>query len=564
MTNIPRICAQNKQHSFLISKEDQLFYDRIAAVFGHKKYTIPVPTLCPDCRQQRRSAFRNERKLYNRRCDLTGKEIISMYSADKPFRVYDQKEWWSDQWDPLQYGRDFDFNRPFFEQFRELQKEVPRVSILNTNSENSEYTNYTANNKNAYLIFSNSYGHNENCYYGTCLSKCTSCLDAINISDCQYCVDVSDCKNCYRLVSSRNCTDCSESYFLSDCKRSKNCIACKGLRDKQYCILNKQYSKGEYFKLMEQLKLYTYTGFSKARNFFDAFDQRTPHISTHQYTCDDSTGDYLENAKKCRSCFDTSDSQDGAYLQYSVNGNYSCFDSSYSGGSTQCYETHSMVSGNHCLFINIAWWGTQNLYYCELCFNNTTDCFGCIGLRHKQYCILNKQYTKEEYEILVPKIIEHMQKSGEWGEFFPMSLSPFAYNETIAQDFFPLKRDQVLQRGIMWKEEQESSKYYGPSIEIADDIGGTPADITNQILSCSSCHRRYKIIVHELRFYQMMNLPLPRQCFDCRHLKRLELRNPRKLWDRTCMKCSTPIQTSYAPDRKEIVYCEKCYQESVY
>jgi len=38
----------------------------------------------------------------------------------------------------------------------------------------------------------------------------------------------------------------------------------------------------------------------------------------------------------------------------------------------------------------------------------------------------------------VPKIIEHMQKMGEWGEFFPSSLSPFGYNETVAEEYYPI------------------------------------------------------------------------------------------------------------------------------
>jgi hypothetical protein len=51
---------------------------------------------------------------------------------------------------------------------------------------------------------------------------------------------------------------------------------------------------------------------------------------------------------------------------------------------------------------------------------------------------LNKQYTKEEYEKLLPKIIAHMKKTGEWGEFFPISISPFNYEETPAMDYYPL------------------------------------------------------------------------------------------------------------------------------
>ena len=87
----------------------------------------------------------------------------------------------------------------------------------------------------------------------------------------------------------------------------------------------------------------------------------------------------------------------------------------------------------------------RNLIYCMNCVNGTNNCFGCVGLNHKQYCILNKQYTREEYEELVPRIIEHMMKTGEWGEFFPSSLSPFGYNETVAQEYFPLSRKEVLE-----------------------------------------------------------------------------------------------------------------------
>jgi Zn ribbon nucleic-acid-binding protein len=59
--------------------------------------------LCPECRQQRRLSFRNERNLYKRDCDATGKSIISIYSPDKPYKVYNQDFWWSDNWDAMDY-----------------------------------------------------------------------------------------------------------------------------------------------------------------------------------------------------------------------------------------------------------------------------------------------------------------------------------------------------------------------------------------------------------------------------------------------------------------------------
>ena len=111
-----RECKQC-QGTFEMTESDYQFLEKISPTFAGIKYQIPSPTLCPDCRQQRRLSFRNERNLYRRKCDASGKDIIAMHSPDKPHRVYDQKIWRSDDWDPLKYGRDFDFSKSFTEQF---------------------------------------------------------------------------------------------------------------------------------------------------------------------------------------------------------------------------------------------------------------------------------------------------------------------------------------------------------------------------------------------------------------------------------------------------------------
>jgi hypothetical protein len=144
-----KVCKQCNSN-FEITDKDLEFYDKISPSFpspdskesGLKKFLIPTPKLCPECRMKRRLSFRNERKLYRRKCDITGKNIISMYSPDKKFLVYDNDYWWSDNWNVMDYGRDFLFNKTFFEQFENLLKVVPMASILNTNTENSEYNNY--------------------------------------------------------------------------------------------------------------------------------------------------------------------------------------------------------------------------------------------------------------------------------------------------------------------------------------------------------------------------------------------------------------------------------------
>ena len=131
---------------------------RSDGVVASKKYLIPPPTLCPDCRQQRRLTFRNERKLYKRKCDATGKDIVSIYSPDKEYRVYTQEYWWSDAWDAMSYGREFDFSRSVMEQMKELMREVPRFSLANVylSLENCEYSNHLASSRNCYMSYNGS------------------------------------------------------------------------------------------------------------------------------------------------------------------------------------------------------------------------------------------------------------------------------------------------------------------------------------------------------------------------------------------------------------------------
>jgi len=121
-----RLCKRE----FYIYKEDIDFYNFISPVFSQETLSLPTPSLCPDCRQKRRLVWRNDRNLYKRKCDATGKEIISIFSPDKPFRVYDSEFYWSDTWDIEMSEREFDFSRSFFSQFSDLYISVPKRALL--------------------------------------------------------------------------------------------------------------------------------------------------------------------------------------------------------------------------------------------------------------------------------------------------------------------------------------------------------------------------------------------------------------------------------------------------
>ena len=97
-----KICRISGQE-FFVTDKDLEFYEKISPVFAGNKYLIPSPTLCPDERQRRRLAFRNERNFYHRKCNLSGKQFISMYDSNSPYTVYEPQSWYSDEWDRMKY-----------------------------------------------------------------------------------------------------------------------------------------------------------------------------------------------------------------------------------------------------------------------------------------------------------------------------------------------------------------------------------------------------------------------------------------------------------------------------
>lgn len=547
-----KTCGKCK-NNFEITSRDQVFYDKIK---------VPEPTLCPECRNQRRMSFRNERHLYQRKCDLCAKFFLSIYEANRAFPVYCYDCWWSDKWDAQSFGQTYDGSRSFFEQLKELFNKIPHLGIVTAYCENSDYANYTNYSKNCYLVFGCHAA--EDCYYGWRMHDGLQCVDCLQIDKSKYCYDCVDCNECYSLFFSQDCNHCNDSAFLYDCKSCQDCLFSAGLRNKQYCIFNKQYSKEEYEKEKRKFDLGSHKSLLFAQEKFKKFLQNYPRRATFVINSENVTGDHIINSKNVYLGFNIKNIHDGAYLE-SCEDVKDAMDSTFCGWPAELnYEGISAgcVHAYNCKFCDTSWSNT-NIEYCNSC-HHSKELFGCFGLHRKnEYCILNKQYAPSEYAELKKQIINDMISRKEYGEFFPLNVSPFAYNETVANDYYPLSEKEALAQGFTWK--KSNPKEYQPQkCNIADHIRDIPDSITKEILACENCRKNYKVIVQELQFYQKFNVPIPRNCFHCRHQGRMNQRNSRQLYQRECSKCTSVIQTTYTPERPEKVYCEKCYLQEVY
>ena len=576
--------CKNCKNDFTIFPEDFLFYQKIG---------VPAPLWCPHCRFIRKLTFINERSLYKRVCGNCKESTITMYSPETEIPVWCVKCYLSDALDARDYARDYDFSKTFFEQFKELKYSTPHRA-LDQNERNEggcEFSNYCYTSKNVYLSFFTS--SSENIKYSKChFKRNKNCVDCFTIEDDDRGYELIHSNKNYNASFLVESSQCIESQFLYDCSNCVNCCLSSNLRNKSFVFKNQQLTKEEYKKAVEELQLETYTGQQNAKALFAAIAQKAIHKHAHIKNAVNTIGDFIENSKDIYHCYDLAQCENVRYTHSAIATTKDCYDLIFTGRLEESYEaTVAGRAGSRLLFALSCGGGGKDIFYSDSC-RGCSDCFGCVSLHKKQYCILNKQYTKEVYFEMIEKIKKHMTempyvdsvgREYPFGECFPTDISSFAYNETVAFEEAPLTKEQALAMGYKWKDME--AKAYAATVT-ADSLPNSINDVTDavcdEIIECpnkgdtrTQCTSAFKIIPDELAFYRQMRLPLPRFCPNCRYHQRLVWRNPFHFYVRRCMcmlsghnheagTCSTIFETTYAPEKPDVIYCERCYQQEIY
>jgi len=417
----------------------------------------------------------------------------------------------------------------------------------------------------------------EECYYSRGMTDNKDCVDCIRTNQCQICyegVDINSCYNCMFIQDSDNCNEC---YFSSNLIGCKYCFGCDNLSQKQYYIYNENVGEEKWKEFISNLKLTR----DSIKDYYQKLEEirlKNPKRFAKIIKCENSDGDHLINCKNSRFCFDSQKLEDCAYCFEVPNEAKDAYDYSTFGLTTNMvYECNSCgYNAYNIVFSNDTWNSVQDCLYCDN-VQSSKKCFGCVGLRKGEYCILNKQYSPEDYEKKVSEIITKMKEAGEWGEYMPIGISVYGYNETIANDYFPLTKEQAVAMGATWQDDDRMIHFDGPFYEPKESI---EEYINNEserqallagILKCQVTGKPYKIIPQELAFYMKHKLPIPTISFEARHKARIAKRNPMNLWERQCdceesthghgARCEAKFESTYAPDRPYKVYCETCYQK---
>jgi hypothetical protein len=518
--------CQNCKNDFIIEDEDFEFY---------KKMKVPAPTWCPECRAKRRMSFYNIRTLYKRKCDKCGGGTLSLYDDGVKFPVYCQKCWWKDDWDATEYAREYDFNKTFFEQFKELKMAVPRLALETDflRMVNSPYVNACSALKNCYLVFLG--GTSENCFYSISFGDVRDSMDCTNVTLAENSYYLFNCARIYNSSFLVNCNDCIDVHFSKNLINCQNCFGCVNLKNKSYYIFNERYSKEAYKERIKEFNFGSYAETIKIREKVSELVLQYPVKYMVGYKNEDVSGNYIWKSKDIKNSYGIDNGENVKYSSMLELGpTRDCYDfTNWGENANNVYETVHAGENVSNLKFNKNVWMSCDVEYSDSIFHSN-NIFGSVFLNKKSYCILNKQYHKEKYFEMVEKIkrqmneMPYINESGlkyEYGEFFPSELSLFAYNETIAQEFYPMTKEAVLKSGFRWKNSEK--KDYQTTIEakdLPDNIKDVEDSILKEVIGCktrpedrerSGCTTAFKIIPKELEFYKKMNIPLPRYCPNC-------------------------------------------------
>ncbi len=556
--------CQNCKKDFTIKSEDFSFYEKIK---------VPAPTWCPECRMIRRFSFQNTWSLFWRNCDLCKERTMSVYPPEYNLTVYCSKCWWGDSWDGTEYAMEYDPMRPFLDQVKELSEKTPCVAIesLYSSLKNSEYSNALAWCKDCYQVFWADYG--DTVYYSSIINNLKYSIDCLRGFRSELCYDSIGIRKNYQTFFSDECSDCVDVWFSRNCYNCTNCIGCVNLRGASYYIFNVKYTKEDYEKKVKEMNLESWSAIQavrqKAYELWNSFPYREYNGNSLNLNV---TGEHVYNSKNSSEVFLVGGVENCKWCQIiTVKSAKDCYDySGWGNNASFIYESAQVgENANNIKFSTYCYPDSLDLEYCHYNISGKNN-FGCVNLKRKSYCILNKEYSKEEYEKLKTQIIEDMNKNPyidklgrvfSYGEFFPLDLSKFSYNKSNAMRFFPKTKQEAVGEGYTWDDSENSTVAYTINAnDLPDTIKQTSDSVLSEIIGCSLCARAYKITKGELDLMRKLNLPLPHECPKCREEKRFSRLTKPGMHHRNCMKCNEPIYTPYAPEDPRIVYCVKCYQ----
>lgn len=301
----------------------------------------------------------------------------------------------------------------FYDEYKKLLLSKPVSDVNGKSLENCAYCDYIYRSKNIYL--SSYVTDSEDCFYSEYLLKARDCIDCTYVTGSELCYECTDCSGLYNCSYLENCHNCSATDFCLDCNNCIDCFGCFGLKHQQFRIFNKPYSEEIYREKVAQLKR---NPPSKIIDVLRPEFDKLPRLSAWLYKAGGkSVGDYIYNSNNCHKCFNVSNCSNCAYVSdFLDSGNASgdSFDCDFCNKMESCYDCHACENCTNSNFLEHCI-GVSDSEYMRFCYN-CSNCFGCVYLQNKEFCILNRQFSRDEYILAVKKIKTELKEAKTYGQ----------------------------------------------------------------------------------------------------------------------------------------------------
>ncbi len=506
---------------------------------AYEFFDLPLPKVAPEERFRHQLAFRNDHQFFWRRCSATNRKILSVFPPDAPFPVYDNDFWRSDQWDPLSFGREFDFQELFVDQLLALWWAVPRPATSVRDGDSSQAVHAAHGVRDSFFVFNAR--QSAKCMYSSFIWDSRQCIDCYAVLGCRLCSECIQCVNCSRVRWGSHCTGCKDSWFLSNCVNCSHCLFCANLEGKSYHVFNRPVTK-EVFE--QTIRDWCFTARPKAQLARERFAQFLADKPVPQCVTDNprnTSGNYLyqcigaQNCYECFNCSNLSDCNNLVDAEHCVDG--------FGGGDDLLNAAQFVSVGEGAQnIINCVecWSNVNNLTYCSFC-EDSSDLFACVGLRGKSHCIFNKQYSKDEYEHMRNSIVSFLKERQIWGKFFPAQFSAHPYNYSSANIYMPLGKVPAKMMGFRWddtdsfirpsqlldRRKMSPDEHFAELPERLDEVD--PSTLKESIYLCELTGKPFTISSEELSLCQRLGVAPPVRAFEQRNLERIQTLAPRKL-----------------------------------
>lgn len=577
----------------------------------YDKHEFCYPDRCPTCNFRLLGGFINDRHLYNISDKSSWKTLISIFPHDYNGRVIDAIDYRKQLSDDVWISKSREVSRDIFSDFQKLYSDMPLPSrLIYPGLENCDYASHLAYAKNVYLSYC-VFEWGEDIYYTfQAVGGCKNIFSSYGIAQSSNIISSMNTVKSNNVFYGEDIVYCSDMLYCKNMDNCQNCIFSCNQVNQKYMVFNTQYTKQEYEKIKQDvyLRLNSETEYKDVIKSYEVFlEKNLIQKATIINRSEKSNGDCVINSNNCINTFKANGLENCINIHSSGNGpedGTKYFMNSTEAGiaAENCIWSCSVGMNIYNIFFSYATVeGSKNIYYCWD-MENCQECMFCVGLRAKKYCILNTQYSKEEYFNKKREIITDLKAEGKWWNSLDWDLSLFPYNDTLAYDYFKVYSvtdvhgnikviddqaygkviltwddfisDATLDLGgkkkikILWRtrDKEINVPEWMETIQALEipSINQVSDTILEKAVICEETKRPYRIIKKELEFYKKQYLPLPKIHHELRVDKLVSSRPIGQLFAGICDCCGEDCLTVYKKKQKYKTYCNSCYVKNIY